>query len=148
MADVNDRELLGDVAPEGEPEPLGGAMRPPAQPFWDGNAKSLKVTKKVNPIQLLDEIEDRLGDPSRYQVVMQVDDPKTGVSTDNPLTVHVHPADTDMHAVREVVKAHTPDPDYGKSKADLEREGLVQRLRDGNDLALPELNKILRSIIG
>lgn len=136
----------GDEAPE-EESALGGPMKAPQSPLFDGDVKSLKVTKDVNLLQLLDEIDDRLGDRQKYQVVLEVEDHKAPVSETNPLTIHVHPAEVDMRTVRGVVESHVFNADHGKSASDKELEELKSRLAQG-DLALPELNKIVRSIIG
>lgn len=143
MADVT-KQQRGDTAPE---EPAsGGIMTPPKQPLFDGDVKSVKVTGDVNMIQLLDEIEEHLGDRERYQVLMQIEDHQAPVSKENPLVIHVHPATTDMDAVLGVVNEHTPDADYGKSEKDKELESLKARLAEG-DLALEDLNKIVRSLV-
>lgn len=142
MADMTKNR--GDAAPE---EPGSGPlMVTPKQPFFDGDVKSVKVTGDVNAIQLLDEIEDHLGNRDQYQVLMEIADHKTPVSKDNPLVIHVHPASTDMDAVLGVVNAHEPDADYGKTDKDKELESLKARLAEG-DLALEDLNKIVRSLV-
>ena len=140
MADVK----KGDTAPE---EPAGGGiMTPPKQPLFDGDVKSVKVTGDVHPIQLLDEIEEHLGDRDRYQVMMELADNRAPVSAKNSLVIHVHPATTDMDAVLGVVNSHEPDADYGKTDKDKELESLKARLAEG-DLALEDLNKIVRSLV-
>lgn len=142
MADLT--KPRGDTAPE---EPSGGGiMTPPKHPLFDGDVKSVKVTGEVNMVQLLDEIEEHLGDRERYQVLMEVENHRAPVSDENPLIVHVHPATTDMDAVLGVVNSHTADADYGKTEKDKELESLKARLAKG-DLALEDLNKILRSIV-
>jgi hypothetical protein len=143
MADMT--KPRGDTAPEESSG--GGIMTPPKHPAFDGDVKSVKVTGDVNTIQLLDEIEEHLGDRERYQVLMEMKDPRASVSDENPLVIHVHPATTDMEAVLGVVNSHTADADYGKTKKDKELESLKGRLAKG-DLALEDLNKIVRSLIG
>jgi hypothetical protein len=122
-------------------------MKPVENPLWGGDVTSLKVTRDVNLHQLLWEIDERLGDRAKYHVVMELAKEGEPVSTKNPLMVHVHPGDTDMRTVNSVVKAHVPDADWGKTDEQKEIESLKARLLEG-DLALPELNKILRSILG
>jgi hypothetical protein len=141
-----DKNILGD-APEEEPiQEGGGLMKAPQQALFDGDTKSVTVTHEVNLLQLLNEVEDRLGDRSHFQVVMEMADHKAPVSEMNPLIIHVHPAEADMRTVRGAVDSHSPDPDYGRSDADKKLEELKGRLRDG-DLSLKDLNTILRSVI-
>jgi hypothetical protein len=140
-------ELNEDSAPEVE-EGNGGPMRPPAEGkmLFSGDHKSLEVTREVGLIQLSDEIEERLGDPEKFHVVMEIQDEKSPVSEKNPLIIHVHPAEVDMRTVRGAVDSHEMDPDYGKTDEDKNLEALKERLGKG-DLSLKELNVILRSVI-
>lgn len=141
-------EAAGEpVAPEFEEGFQGGLMKPVDNPLWGGDVASIKVTRDVNLPQLLWEIDEKLGDRTKYHVVLETSKDDQPVSAKNPLLVHVHPGDTDMRTVNSVVKAHVPDADWGKSEEQKEIEGLKARLLEG-DLALPELNKILRSILG
>ena len=135
------------IPPEFEEGFQGGLMKPVENPLWGGDVATLKVTRAVNTHQLLWEIDEKLGDRTKYHVVLEHEKPDEPVSVKNPLLVHVHPGDTDMRAVSAVVKAHVADPDWAKSEQEKEIEGLKARLLEG-DLALPELNKILRSILG
>lgn len=143
MVDV----IKGDTAPVEDDTPLGGPMIPVANPIFDGDAKSMVVTKNVNMNQLVAEIDERLGDRAKYQVIAEIADHRALVSEANPLTLHVHPSEVDMRTVRGVVESHVPDVDHGKTKQEIEIDALKARLAEG-DLSLPDLNKILRSIFG
>jgi hypothetical protein len=145
-----DKAVLGHVAPEAEPvEQAGGLMKPPPEgaALFGGDFTSLTVTQEINILQLVAEIDEQLGDPERYQVVVEPTVFGLPVSESNPLTVHVHPASVDLKVVKTVVDAHTPIPDYGKTDQDKQLDSLKERLREG-DLPLEDLNVILRSIIG
>jgi hypothetical protein len=140
MADVT----KDDAAPV---DPQGGLMKPVANPLFDGDVASLVVTRDVHVHQLLSEIDAKLADPAKYQVIMKVRDHLGAVSEANPLTLHIHPASTDLALVQSVVDAHVPNHDHGKTEQQKEIDALKARLREG-DLALPDLNKIFRSILG
>lgn len=128
-------------------ESNGGLMTPVANPLFNGEVKTIEVTKDVNVHQLLHEVEERLGDRDKFQVVLNLEDDRAPVSESNKLQIHVHPTDVDMRTVRGVVESHVPDPAWGRTAEEIEIENLKARLLEG-DLALPELNKIMRSILG
>jgi len=118
-----------------------GRLTPPAGghvPF-DGKAKSLKVSKEINAYQLIQEVYERLGDRSAYEVVLADGDDGT------PLLYVL--GDVDMRTVRGVVESHTPDDGYGLSDEEREIHRLKERLRGGEDLAGSELNKLMRAML-
>lgn len=129
-------------------EGAGGRLTLPAQgkELFDGEAKSLSVTKDVNVMQLIDEVDDRLGDPQRYQVVGQIEDETAEVSKANPLTLFVH-GDADMRTVRGAVESHEKDENYGLSADDRKINELKKKLRSGKDLPAEELNILLRAML-
>lgn len=129
-----------------EVAPTGGRLVPVESPLFDGDTVLVKVTRNVNPNQLVWEIDEKLGDRDRYQIAMEHAG-EGPISAKNPLLLHIHPADTDVKVVNAVIKAHVADEHWGRSDEEQEIVKLKERLKDG-DLALPELNKILRSIIG
>jgi hypothetical protein len=142
-------ELTKELAEgETEEELNGGLMRPPlaGTELFGGDHKSLEVTREVGLIQLLDEIEERLGDRDKFHVAMETKDHQAPVSDTNPMTIHIHPSEVDMRTVRGVVESHVVDPDYGKTDEDKKLESLKARLAKG-DLSLKDLNVILRSVI-
>lgn len=138
-------ELTEDPTPtEGEPglltpHPSGGA------PF-DGEGKTLTITKPVHPAQLLNEVYDRLGDRAHYNAALQVKEPFLPVSEANPAVLHIHPASVDMRTVRGVVESHAPDPRWGMDEQAAELADLKTRLAT-EDLGPEELNRLLRSIL-
>jgi hypothetical protein len=134
-----------DEAPE-ELETPSGVLKEVAEPIFGGEAKSMAVTKDVNVQQLVREIDDRLGDPGRYQVVGHLEDDDNPVSEKNPLTLYVH-GDADMRTVRGVVESHEKDPGYGLTDEEKNLNELKERLRSGEDLPASELNQLLRSIL-
>jgi hypothetical protein len=132
-------------APE-ELETPSGVLKAVETPIFGGEAKSLKVTKDVNVRQLIDEIDERLGDRKRYQVVGHLEDDDREVSEKNPLTLYVH-GDADMRTVRGVVESHDKDPDYGLTDEEKDLNELRAKLKSGEDLPAGELNRLLRSIL-
>lgn len=138
-------ELTKDAPEDGTPglvtpHPSGGT------PF-DGEGKSMTVTREVNPSQLLDEVYDRLGDRSHYNVALQVKEWGLPVSEANPATLHVHPASVDMRTVRGAVESHVPDPHWGMDDEAIRLAGLKAKLAEG-DLGHEELNQLLRAVLG
>jgi hypothetical protein len=134
-----------DEAPE-ELETPSGVLKEVQEPVFGGEAKSLVVTKDVNVHQLVDEIDKRLGNQERYQVVGHLEDDDEPVSESNPLTLYVH-GDADMRTVRGVVESHDKDPDYGLTDEEKNLNELKDKLRSGKDLPAAELNQILRSLL-
>lgn len=132
---------------EEEPIAMGGLMTPVENPMFGGDTVTVKVTKAVNANQLLFEVDEKLGDRDKYQVLLAAQDWTEPFSAKNPLLLHIHPADTDVKVVNGVVKAHVPDEHWGRTDEEKKISELKERLKEG-DLALPELNQILRSIIG
>jgi hypothetical protein len=129
----------GKDTPEDDGVP--GVLTPPKGghiPF-DGNGKSMKVTKPVHQRQLIEEIYERLGDRNAYQVVL------TGDDGDQTLYVL---GDVDMRTVRGVLESHTPDQHYGLSDQDRTVNALRERLRNGEDLPTEDLNVLLRTLLG
>lgn len=145
MAVKSDKEQ----APEELETANGGLLDPPQEgsEFFEGEGKSYTVTKDVNPVQLLHEVEEKLGDRDRFQVIVQGAKPGRKVSEENPLTIHVHGEGADMRKVRGVVESHTPDPHFGVSQEDQEVDALRKKLQGGKDLTVAELNKVVRSLI-
>lgn len=125
-----------------------GLLKPPAEgkELFEGEVKTLTVTTDVNVAQLMDEVDDRLGDPERYQVVARLEDDESPVSKKNPLILYVH-GDADMRTVRGVVESHEKDEHYGLSDEEREINSLREKLRSGKDLPAAELNKLLRAIL-
>jgi hypothetical protein len=139
---VNANKEYSD-APE---EPVGLLMPPKAgQELFDGAGKSYKVTKDVRPGQLIEEIYERLGDRSKFEVVAHLDD-DAPVSEDNPLTLHLL-GDVDLRTVRGVVESHEKDENFGLSDEEAKLNVLKDRLTSGEDLPVKELNKLLRSML-
>jgi len=137
-----------DDAPE-ELEPPYGLLKPPKDlgaALFDGEAKSIKVTKDVNLHQLVTEVDERLGDPQRYNVVAHVEDLAQPVSEENPLTLYVH-GDADMRTVRGVVESHVKDEHFGLSEEERRINELKSKLRSGKDLPAAELNELLRAML-
>lgn len=135
--------------PEAEFEtPTGGPLRPPkeGEEIFLGEAKSLTVTKDVNIGQLLDEIDERLNDSSRYHVVAHIERDEDEVTEENPLTLYVH-GDADMRTVRGVVESHVRDDSYGVSDEERTINELKDKLKAGDDLPPADLNKLLRSML-
>ncbi len=126
----------------------GGLLTPPptGQEIFEGNAKTLKVTKDVNVGQLMDEIDARLGDSERFQVVGHWEDDNSPVSADNPLTLYVD-GGADMRTVRGVMESHVKDDAYGMSESEREIKALKEKLRSGKDLPTADLNKLLRAML-
>jgi hypothetical protein len=135
----------GNEAPE-ELETPSGTLKEVAEPIFGGEAKSLKVTKDVNVHQLIDEIDERLGDRDKYHVVGHLEDDGNPVSEKNPLTLYIH-GGADMRTVRGVVESHDKDPNYGLSDEDKRINELKDKLKSGKDLPADELNELLRSIV-
>lgn len=130
-------------------EAEGGEMTPhPAgnAPF-EGEGKSLLITKPVNVAQLLEEVYDRLGDHQKYNVVLSSELDTEDFSEAHPGTLHVHPADADMRKVRGVVESHVPDPDWGLDEEAKEIRDLKGKLADG-DLDQQQMNALLRRLVG
>lgn len=128
--------------------PNGGMLAPPApgDEVFEGQAKSLKVIKDVNVGQLMDEIDERLGDPEKYHVVGHWENDNIPVSADNPLTLFVA-GGADMRTVRGAVESHVKDDHYGLSEEEREINDLKAKLKSGKDLPTADLNKLLRSIL-
>lgn len=123
-----------------DPEESAGVLTPPKNghvPF-DGNAKSMKVTKDAHDGQLIEEVYTRLGDRDAYQVV---------ITGDGPERVLYVLGDADMRTVRGVVESHTPDPHYGLTEQDRKVRELRERLRSGEDLPPEDLNVLLRALL-
>lgn len=127
----------------------GGALVPHAAgnaPF-EGQGKTLAVTKPVNVAQLLEEVYDRLGDHQKYNVVLVSEHDTGDFSEAQPGTLHVHPADADMRKVRGVVESHVPDPDWGLDEEAREIRDLKAKLVEG-DLDQQQMNALLRRLVG
>jgi len=135
MAELKDTE--GGVL---VPHPAGNA------PF-EGEGKTLAVTKPVNAAQLLEEVYDRLGDHQKYNVVLASERDPGELSEEHPGTLHVHPADADMRKVRGVVESHVPDPDWGLDEDAREIRDLKAKLAQG-DLDQQQMNVLLRRLVG
>lgn len=139
----------GKKEPEVELEtPNGGPLDPPkpGNELFEGQAKSMKITRDVNPHQLMTEIDDRLSDRERFQVVAHLEDDDSPVSEENPLTLYIH-GDADMRTVRGVVESHEKDDNYGLTDEEREINALKAKLKDGKDLPPAELNKLLRAML-
>lgn len=122
-----------------EPDDLGKLVPPVGGhvPF-DGKGKSLKVGKKINEYQLIQEVYERLGDRDAYQVVLADGD-------DGPLVYVL--GDVDMRTVRGVVESHTPDELYGLNEEERTIRQLKARLHGGEDLSESDLNKLMRAML-
>lgn len=142
---VNPKKDL-DEAPEEELETPPGTLKPVDNPIFGGDAKSLVVESDVNVHQLIDEIDERLGNRDKFQVVGHLEDDENPVSPQNPLTLYVH-GGADMRTVRGAVESHDKDPNYGLTAADKRLNELREKLQSGQDLPAAELNEILRSIL-
>lgn len=140
---VNANKEYSD-APE---EPVGLLIAPKAgQELFDGAGKSYKVTKDVRPGQLIEEIYERLGDRSKFEVVVHLEDDDAPVSESNPLTLHLL-GDVDLRTVRGVVESHEKDDNFGLTVEEVKLNALRDRLASGEDLPVGELNKLLRSML-
>lgn len=128
--------------------PNGGMLLPPkpGQEVFEGKAKTLKVTKDVNVPQLMHEVDERLGDPDRYQVVGHWEDDLVPVSEANPLTLFVD-GEADMRTVRGVVESHVKDEHWGLSDQEREINELKAKLKSGKDLPAADLNKLMRAML-
>lgn len=129
-------------------EGTGGALVPHksgGSPF-DGEGKSLVVTKPVNAAQLIEEVYDRLGDRQRFQVVLQDSGDGQPYSESNPATLHVFPADVDMRTVRGAVESHVLDAHFGMTDEERGLNDLCARLTT-EDLSNEELNRVLRGLL-
>lgn len=142
---VNEKK---NAEPEIEEETPSGVLVPPkpGQELFDGKAKTLRVTKDVNVAQLLNEVDARLNDVERFQVVAHLEDDDNPVSEENPLTLHIA-GDPDMRTVRGVVDSHEKDDSYGLTEEEKDISDLREKLRSGKDLPAAELNRLLRSIL-
>ena len=131
---------------EFEIEVVGGLLTPPepGKEMFDGDVKTLRVTKDVYPVQLVDEIDDRLGDADRFQVAVHLDDDEAPVSEKNPLTLYIH-GDPDMRTVRGAVESHVPNPHHGMTAGEIRVAELKDKLRSGKDLPASELSELLRA---
>lgn len=131
-----------------EPEQAFGLLKAPKEgtELFEGNAKTMTVTKDVNPGQLMEEVYERLGDRKKFEVVAQVEDDEGEISEENPLVLHVF-GDADMRTVRGVVESHEKDPNYGVSDDERELRELADRLTSGEDLPAADLNKLLRGML-
>lgn len=117
-----------------------GKLTPPRNghvPF-DGNAKSMQITKDINAHQLIEEVYGRLGDRSAFEVVLTGDP--------GEYTLYVL-GDVDMRTVRGVLESHTPDAHYGLTEQDRRIGELRERLHGGEDLGSEDLNVLLRSML-
>ena len=133
---------------KGNEEPQESALLTPPRPgeeFFGGEGKSYEVTRDVHPLQLIDEVYDRLGDRSKYEVVAHLEDDDSPVSESNPLTLHLT-GNVDLRTVRAVVETHEKNPDYGLDSEEIQINGLKERLLSGEDLPASDLNVLLRSI--
>jgi hypothetical protein len=128
-------------------EPLVLLTPPKAgEELFEGKGQALKVTKDVHPLQLIDEVYDRLGSRDKYQVVTHLEDDETPVSEGNPLTLHLL-GDIDLKAVEAVVETHVKDAEYGLAEGEKELKVLAARLTAGEDLPVADLNKLLRGVL-
>lgn len=128
------------VSTDKQGEEYAGLLAAPREglvPFG-GKAKSLEIGKDVNEHQLVEEVYDRLGDRDAFEVVV------AGEPGQQSLYVL---GDADMGAVRQVVDAHTPDPDHGLDEGQREIRQLRDRLVGGEDLPASDLNKLLRAML-
>jgi hypothetical protein len=129
-----------------EPEAPAALLRPVEEPIFGGEAKTLTVTKEVGIHQLVDEVDEKLGDRDRFHVVAHLEDDQNPISETNPLTLYVH-GDADMRIVRGVVESHVKDEHYGLTDEEKDINELKARLKAGEDLPAAELNRLLRSIL-
>lgn len=127
---------------ETEVQDRPGLLTPPRgghQPF-DGQAKSLTITRDINAQQLMDEVFDRLGGRDNHQLALV--DKEDGT----PRVLYVK-GDVDMRTVRGVVDSHVPNLDHGLSDEQIRVERLKERLSGGEDLSGAELNQLLRAML-
>lgn len=117
---------------------------PGPDPF--ASAAQFQLTVKVNLLQLQDEIGSATG---RSVTTALTDyDPDAEISTDNPATLWIMPADIDGTAVEQAITDHIPDPTYNIPAADRAYNAAVQKILDSPtaELTTEELHTVVKGM--
>lgn len=104
----------------------------------DGKRVEVDSKKKVNTSQLADEIQAKHG--STVNVVLNRNDDGTRV-------LWVKPKNVDGRTIRGVLNSHEYDEEWGLTEEEADVRDKIQRLTNGEQLSLDELNSIIREFV-
>lgn len=134
---------MADVS--GETIDMTKGEAPALDPFNE-DCQQMSWASEVSIGQLQEEIVEAFG-PGVHLATRAPRDThgaEVAVSAQNPLLVFVHPASTDLTAVRAVLSAHRPDPYSGLSPEDRETVQLMEKVRSDSALTPDEYRRALR----
>lgn len=112
----------------------------PIDPF--GGSMVFDVTKAVNVSQLQHEISVRTG--AECSAALSVQFFNQPVGANNPGTLFVTPAEVNRHEVSDVIDAHVPNPNFGKTPQQENTEGIMDKLVKGTSLSQTEISDLVR----
>ncbi|MFD7835619.1 hypothetical protein [Streptomyces sp. NPDC059761] len=114
-----------------------------------GDCQRFAWPREVQIGQLQVEVTEALGEAVRLVVVPSAAEEGglLPVDAQNPLVVFVTPASADLGAVRRIMAAHVPDPYFGLSDADRQRMQLREKVRQGGDLSMAEMQEAMRMLL-
>lgn len=106
-----------------------------------GDSLRMVVDSPPNVVQLQDELEEALGAEVSLSLAWSEED-RSGV-------LHVSPGPQEARQIiEETVAAHCPDPRYGLTEEDSLRSSVFEKIRQGEDLDLREVNVAIRALVG
>lgn len=123
MAELEDNEVFAD-----DQDPFGG----------NSKRVDVKTDKKINTSQLADEIEKRHKSPVSLII---------NNNRDGSRTLWVTPGDVDGRTINGALKSHEYDDKWGLSRDQIENREKIERLRNGEQLSLKELNGLIKELV-
>lgn len=112
----------------------------PIDPF--GGSEVFTVTKVVNVSQLQHEISVRTG--IEYSAALSVEFFDQPVGKNNPGTLFVTPSGVNRREVSDVIDAHVPSANFGKTPQQMNTEGIMDKLLKGKSLSQAEITDLVQ----
>jgi len=112
----------------------------PIDPF--GGSDVFAVTRTVNVSQLQHEISVRTG--TECSAALSVEFFDQPVSKNNPGTLFVTPSGVNRREVSDVIDAHVPSANFGKTPQQMNTEGIMDKLLKGKSLSQAEITDLVQ----
>lgn len=127
--------------------PTAVSSTPTTNPF--PNATTFPVTKPINPVQLLDEINTAVGGGAQVAIVGESGVPSDQISVTHPATVWVAPDTLNQTTVGNAITAHVANPLYGQPASDAAFNAVLTKVaNDPNaDLTDEEIQTAVRGLL-